>query len=115
MPLGAELEGVGHREQDAQAAIGVVGRRIGQRLGNREAELDRLEVYQATGMLMAQLGIEAAAALARLRAHAYTVGQSASEVARDVHPVASNGRISAFSIVATIAISLVRRSSMVGG
>lgn len=46
--------------------------------------LSRAEVSQATGMVMAQLGIEAAAALARLRAHAYTVGQSASEVARDI-------------------------------
>lgn len=46
--------------------------------------LSRAEVSQATGMVMAQLDVEAAVALARLRAHAYAVGRSASEVARDI-------------------------------
>ncbi|HEX5256331.1 MAG TPA: GAF domain-containing protein [Mycobacterium sp.] len=46
--------------------------------------LSRAEVSQATGMVMAQLGIEAAAALARLRAHAYATARSATEVARDI-------------------------------
>ena len=46
--------------------------------------LTRAEVSQATGMLMAQLGVRAPEALVRLRAHAYATGQSASEVARDI-------------------------------
>ena len=46
--------------------------------------LTRAEVSQATGMLMAQLGLRAPAALARLRAHAYATGRSATEVARDI-------------------------------
>ena len=44
-------------------------------------ELDRVEVYQATGMLLAQLNVDAAEALVRLRAHAMATGQTASEVA----------------------------------
>lgn len=51
------------------------------------AELDefsRTEVSQATGMLMAQLNVDAATALARLRARAYASGCSASAVARDI-------------------------------
>ena len=35
-------------------------------------------------MLMAQLDIDAAAALARLRAQAYASGRSATDVARDI-------------------------------
>jgi hypothetical protein len=46
--------------------------------------LSRTEVSQATGMLMAQLNIDAASALARLRAHAYASGRSATSVARDI-------------------------------
>ena len=46
--------------------------------------LSRAEVSQATGMLVAQLGIEPAEALVRLRAHAYSTGRSATEVARDI-------------------------------
>ncbi|MCV7281757.1 GAF domain-containing protein [Mycolicibacterium flavescens] len=46
--------------------------------------VSRADVSQATGMLVAQLGIEPAAALARLRAHAYSSGRSGSEVARDI-------------------------------
>lgn len=45
------------------------------------AEMDRIEVYQATGMLIAQLDVDAAEALVRLRAHAIATGQTASEVA----------------------------------
>jgi hypothetical protein len=44
-------------------------------------EMDRMEVYQATGMLIAQLNVSAAEALVRLRAHALASGQTASEVA----------------------------------
>ena len=46
--------------------------------------LTRTEVGQATGMLVAQLDIEPAEALVRLRAHAYATRRSATEVARDV-------------------------------
>ena len=46
--------------------------------------LSRAEVSQATGMLVAQLEIEPAEALVRLRAHAYSTGRSATEVARDI-------------------------------
>jgi ANTAR domain/GAF domain len=46
--------------------------------------LSRAEVSQATGMLMAQLDIDAREALARLRAHAYATGRSATDVARDI-------------------------------
>jgi AmiR/NasT family two-component response regulator len=46
--------------------------------------LSRAEVSQATGMLMAQLDIDAADALIRLRAHAYATNRSAIDVARDI-------------------------------
>ncbi|AQT78689.1 antitermination regulator [Mycolicibacterium litorale] len=46
--------------------------------------ISRTEVGQATGMLVAQLGVEPAEALARLRAYAYADGRSVTEVARDV-------------------------------
>jgi hypothetical protein len=46
--------------------------------------LSRTEVSQATGMLVAQLGVEPAEALVRLRAHAYATARSATDVARDI-------------------------------
>lgn len=46
--------------------------------------LSRVEVSQATGMLVAQLGIDPAEALVRLRAHAYATGRAATEVAHDI-------------------------------
>jgi hypothetical protein len=46
--------------------------------------LSRAEVSQATGMLVAQLEVEPAEALVRLRAHAYSIGRSATDVARDI-------------------------------
>lgn len=48
------------------------------------AELDRVEVYQATGMLIAALDVDAPEALVRLRAHAIATGQTATEVARAI-------------------------------
>ncbi|GGL90432.1 hypothetical protein GCM10010129_37900 [Streptomyces fumigatiscleroticus] len=45
---------------------------------------DHDEVYQAIGMIMAQLGVSADEALARLRAHAFASGRTALEVAREV-------------------------------
>ncbi|MET0699597.1 MAG: GAF and ANTAR domain-containing protein [Mycobacterium sp.] len=46
--------------------------------------LSRVEVSQATGMVVAQLEITPAAALSRLRAHAYATGRSVTDVARDI-------------------------------
>jgi GAF domain-containing protein len=46
--------------------------------------LSRTEVSQATGMIVAQLGVEPAEALVRLRAHAYATGRSSTDVARDI-------------------------------
>jgi hypothetical protein len=51
---------------------------------NDLATLTRAEVSHATGMLMAQLDIAAPVALVRLRAHAFTIGRSATEVAREI-------------------------------
>jgi hypothetical protein len=44
----------------------------------------RAEIHQATGMVLAQLGISAADALARMRAHAFAEQRSLIDVARDV-------------------------------
>jgi ANTAR domain len=46
--------------------------------------LSRAEVSQATGMLVAQLEVEPAEALVRLRAHAFATGRSATAVACDI-------------------------------
>jgi hypothetical protein len=43
--------------------------------------LERVEVYQATGMIVAALGVGPAEALVRLRAHAFALNLTASEVA----------------------------------
>lgn len=48
------------------------------------ASLERVEVYQATGMLIAQLDVGPAEALLRLRARAFTTGQTASDVAAEI-------------------------------
>ncbi len=44
----------------------------------------RREVHQATGMVLAQMGISAADAALLLRAHAFSTGRSVREVASDV-------------------------------
>jgi len=46
--------------------------------------LMRSEVYQAAGVLIAQLGIPPAEAMVRLRAHAYATGLTASDVAYQI-------------------------------
>ena len=46
--------------------------------------LSRAEVSQATGMVVAQLEIDPAEALVRIRAHAYATGRNATDVARDI-------------------------------
>lgn len=48
------------------------------------APLERREVYQATGMLIAALGLGPDAALARLRAHAFVHDSTVDEVAREI-------------------------------
>lgn len=45
------------------------------------ATLERVEVNQATGMIIAALDLDPVDALLRLRAHAFTRGQTASEIA----------------------------------
>jgi len=45
---------------------------------------NRREVHQATGMVLAQLGISAADAALLMRAHAFSSGRSVSEVASDI-------------------------------
>lgn len=71
------------------------GRRLdGQRLDGQPrgaadgyapwSELHRLEVYQATGMILEQMQVTAKAALSALRAHAFAHNQTILEVAREV-------------------------------
>jgi hypothetical protein len=65
---------------DLQAAVG-------DPASNDWAELNalsRAEVGQATGMLVGQHDMAPADALVRLRAHAYSTGRSATDVARDI-------------------------------
>jgi len=45
------------------------------------ASLERVEVYQATGMIIGALDVDAVEALVRLRAHAFAQGLTASEAA----------------------------------
>jgi GAF domain-containing protein len=49
-----------------------------------EAGLQHPEVHQATGMMVAQIGVSAAVALVRLRAYAYAHDQRLRDVATDV-------------------------------
>jgi hypothetical protein len=53
-------------------------------LGSDASGMYRAEIHQATGMVIAQLGVSAQEALVRLRAHAYAAGRTADEVARDI-------------------------------
>jgi hypothetical protein len=48
------------------------------------SELHRLEVYQATGMIVEQMQVSPKVALSALRAHAFAQSQTILEVARDV-------------------------------
>ncbi|WP_221347987.1 GAF and ANTAR domain-containing protein [Streptomyces beigongshangae] len=48
------------------------------------AQADRVEVHQAIGMVMVQLGVHPEHALDRLRARAFTQGRTVTEVAREV-------------------------------
>jgi ANTAR domain/GAF domain len=81
--VAAELAGIpllDLMDGDLQAAVGDPTSDAWAELSS----LSRVEVSQATGMLVAQLGIEPAEALVRLRAHAYATGRSATDVARDI-------------------------------
>jgi AmiR/NasT family two-component response regulator len=44
----------------------------------------RAELFQAQGMVMVQLGVSLADALARIRAHAYATNRPLREVAADI-------------------------------
>jgi hypothetical protein len=52
--------------------------------GSELAALNRSEVYQATGVLIAQLGVTPAEALVRLRAHSFSHGRTTSQTAYDI-------------------------------
>jgi hypothetical protein len=81
--VAAELAGVPMLDlldTDLQSAVNEPGSNAWTEL----QDLSRAEVSQATGMLVAQLGVEPAEALVRLRAHAYATGRSSTDVARDI-------------------------------
>lgn len=52
--------------------------------GLEDALAYRLEVYQAQGMVMVDLGVSLAEAMVRLRAHAFAVDLTVNEVAKDI-------------------------------
>jgi hypothetical protein len=64
------------------------GARESEQLGDdawtQLSSLGRIEVYQATGMVMGQLDVGSAEALVRIRAYAFTHDRTASEVAWDI-------------------------------
>lgn len=66
--------------QDLQVAIADPDSDVWAELNS----LTRVEISQATGMLIDQLDVDPTEALVRLRAHAYVTGRSATEVARDI-------------------------------
>ena len=81
--VAAELAGIPFLDLidgDLQAAVSDPGSNAWAELNS----LSRAEVSQATGMLVAQLGIDPAEALLRLRAHAYAAGRPATDIARDI-------------------------------
>ncbi len=70
---------------DAEAGTGVAERTDGRRdLPILDALAHRLELYQAQGMVMMQLGTSLAQAMARLRAYAYAHDRPLHDVAADV-------------------------------
>lgn len=67
------------------AAAGRAGQDDDAVVADRQlASLERVEVHQAVGMIMGQLDLGPADALARLRAHAFATGSTASDVAREI-------------------------------
>jgi hypothetical protein len=90
-PTGAQLDGAlvaaemaGMPLLDLIAAEKFAAVNSGGGRGPDWGALTRVEVNQATGMLIAQLDVDPVEALARLRAHAYATGRSASDVAHDI-------------------------------
>lgn len=65
---------------DMRSAVNDIGSPAWADLGS----MMRSEVYQAAGVLIAQLGIPPAEAMVRLRAHAFAAGLSVSDVAYQV-------------------------------
>jgi hypothetical protein len=81
--VAAELAGVPMLDlldADLQSAVNEPGSNAWTELHS----LSRAEVSQATGMLVAQLGVEPTEALVRMRAHAYATGRGSTDVARDI-------------------------------
>lgn len=61
--------------------------RVGDDRSSRDLDdalAPRLEVYQAQGMVMVDLGVGVDEAMARLRAHAYAEGRPIAHIARDI-------------------------------
>jgi len=65
---------------DMRAAVNDVGSPAWDELGS----MMRSEVYQATGVLIAQLGVPPGEAMVRLRAHAFASGMTLSDVAYQI-------------------------------
>ncbi len=65
-----------HHEQSAEEEVGVAW--------FMQAEANHEEVYRAAGMLMVRLGVGADEAMARLRARAFSLNRTVTEVAKDI-------------------------------
>jgi hypothetical protein len=68
-------------DEDAEEVLDAALKSEGEDAWGRLADMDRIEVYQATGMLISQLEVGPAEAMVRLRAHAIATNQTASQVA----------------------------------
>ena len=62
----------------------LAAKRSGGDGGGWDGEFSRREVHQATGMILAQMGISADDALLVLRGHAFATGRPARDIATDV-------------------------------
>ncbi|MGW4041421.1 GAF and ANTAR domain-containing protein [Streptomyces sp. NPDC004721] len=71
-------------ENDAAYEADVTGGGAGEASWLRAVAAEQDEVYQAIGMIMAQLGVGADEALALLRAHAFAESRTALDVAHEV-------------------------------
>jgi hypothetical protein len=84
-----QMTGAAHAADAATRAL--LGLADGATVGDAETDglltgstLARVEVHQATGMVMIQAGVGPAVALSKLRAFAFAQGRSLDDVARDV-------------------------------
>ena len=87
-PLSAEALASGHGFAEVALRL-LLQEQAGASEGRAPEGLDdvlahRMEVYQAQGMVMVDLGVKPAEAMARLRGHAFAAGQDIAAVARDV-------------------------------